>query len=60
MANMSYCRFENTFLDLKDCTEHMEDTDLSPTEERYRERMLRLIKTLAIEYCALIEEEEGE
>ena len=25
MANMSYCRFENTVPDFVDCTEHIED-----------------------------------
>lgn len=58
MANMSYCRFENTLNDLKDCTEHMEDDDLSPSEAHCRERMLRLIKTLALEYCGLVEEDD--
>lgn len=26
MANMSYCRFENTLRDLKDCSEHLYET----------------------------------
>ena len=31
MANMSYCRFENTANALDDCAEHIADADLSDT-----------------------------
>jgi hypothetical protein len=33
MANMSYCRFQNTENDLRDCLEHIND-DLSSAEEK--------------------------
>jgi hypothetical protein len=29
MPNMSYCRFVNTYQDLQECFEHMDDEDLS-------------------------------
>ena len=29
MSNMSYCQFENTYPDLKDCYEDMDRDDLS-------------------------------
>lgn len=35
MANMSYCRFENTLRDLRDCFSAMEDSiDFDPTEDQ--------------------------
>jgi hypothetical protein len=40
MANMSYCRFRNTLTDLKDCYDNLWDEDLSPEEERARERLI--------------------
>lgn len=40
MGNMSYCRFENTLNDLRDCAEHIEDTGLSEDEHHARKRML--------------------
>jgi hypothetical protein len=40
MANMSYCRFENTFHDLEDCLEHINDDDLSESERRYRRKLI--------------------
>jgi len=45
MANMSYCRFHNTLLALRDCKEALEDADDLPkegTEEHWA--MLRLIE----------------
>lgn len=50
MANMSYCRFQNTLSDLKDCLEHLND-DLSPSEEKARCKML--------EVCISILEDSG-
>lgn len=51
MANMSYCRFENTASDLQDCYENMEETDdLSSYEVSARKRLIRLAVEIAIEY----------
>lgn len=50
MANMSYCRFENTFKDLKDCVDHLEDEDVSSSEETYRKRLIRLCQEIAANY----------
>ena len=41
MANMGYCRFENTAADLRDCLEHIDD-DLSLKEAEAR---VKLVKT---------------
>ncbi len=56
MANMGYCRFQNTLQDLRDCEEHLSD-DLSPEEERARKRLIELCKRIA-EYMSDDEDEE--
>ena len=43
MANMSYCRFENTYNDLLDCLENIESEAGNERDERYRIRMIRLL-----------------
>jgi hypothetical protein len=42
--NMSYCRFENTYNDLIDCIENMSKQSENDRDERYRERLLLLMK----------------
>lgn len=48
MANMSYCRFQNTSQDLRDCVNEMEDAynlqdmDLSADEARAQKHMYEL------------------
>ena len=49
MGNMGYVRFENTMNDLMDCHEHIEDRDLSASEEDYRTCLIELCKTIAEE-----------
>jgi len=44
MMNMSYCRFENTYNDLIDCIENMSKQSENDRDERYRERLLLLMK----------------
>lgn len=46
MANMGYCRFENTLSDLQDCLEHMQDK-LSGKEARARRELLALCQEIA-------------
>ncbi len=46
MANMSYCRFENTYYDLKDCYSNI-DNKLSENEAIYREKIIELCKEIA-------------
>ena len=51
MANMSYCRFENTSRDLLDCYEHMDEPEaLSEGERRARLRLIRLAVRIANDY----------
>lgn len=49
MANMSYCRFHNTFSDLRDCYESMDDPE-SEEERKARLRLIRLCVRIAKEY----------
>ena len=54
MSNMSYCRFENTAKDLQDCFDHLDDDvdELSSDYERKgRERLIKLCKRIAEDYC---------
>jgi hypothetical protein len=50
MGNMSYCRFENTYQDLCDCSEHMQD-DLSGTEFKFRAMLAGVCMRIAIEFA---------
>lgn len=50
MANMSYCRFENTYKDLVECDEYLEDIDLSDMEKKYREKLIKLCKRIASDF----------
>lgn len=50
MANMGYCRFQNTLQDLRDCQEHMDDGDLSEEEKRARLRMIKMCAQIAEDY----------
>ena len=55
MANMSYCRFQNTLADLRDCYFHLFD-DLSPEEELARDRLVELCRNFILAF----EEEDEE
>jgi hypothetical protein len=43
MANMSYCRFENTYNDLIDCIENLNKVADNERDERYRRRLIELM-----------------
>jgi hypothetical protein len=43
MANMSYCRFENTYNDLIDCIENLNQPASNERDERYRKRLIELM-----------------
>lgn len=61
MANMSYCRFENTYNDLRDCTSVMveacdlKELDLSHSEQLHMNRMRGLAEQFLEEYDRLME-----
>lgn len=60
MANMSYCRFQNTFNDLRDCNEYILDnfSDISEEEYIHRVKLIALCKTIIDEYNEFIPDEE--
>jgi len=44
MANMSYCRFENTFRDLLECYDFLSYNDIDELSESEKKYALKLIK----------------
>lgn len=50
MANLSYCRFQNTLPDLRDCYEHIWDDDLSSEEKKARLELVKLCIEIADEF----------
>ena len=52
MSNMSYCRFQNTLQDLRDCYENWDgDGDgLSDEEDKARAQMLKLCEQIVADY----------
>lgn len=66
MGNMSYCRFENTYHDLRDCFNYMdlnqddegnlnnEDNKLSDDEADSRKSIIELCVKIALQYGAEI------
>lgn len=59
MPNMSYCRFENTFKDLRDCYDALSEKpidDLSESERLYAIRMVRLCRDIADEFIDDVED----
>ena len=43
MANMSYCRFENTLNDLVDCFQNISEEAENMRDERSRKQMIRFL-----------------
>lgn len=59
MSNMPYCRFQNTLQDLRDCANHISDTDLSPDEASARERLISICREVVERLSTESEEENG-
>ena len=58
MANMSYCRFENTYHDLIDCFDNIWEEAENERDERYRKNLIRFLKDRLDEIEELGEELE--
>lgn len=60
MPNMSYCQFENTYQDLKDCADALDEceslSDFSESEKKYAKKILALCARLA-DYTEEFEED---
>jgi hypothetical protein len=52
MANMSYCRFQNTVTDLADCEAHINDDmeDMSDEEIEARKELIEICKNIASQF----------
>lgn len=55
MANMSYCRFQNTLEDLRDCRDALNEMgdfekELSEEEAKAAKRLLKMCRSLADDY----------
>jgi uridine phosphorylase len=60
MANMSYCRFQNTLSDLKDCLQDLQDKaetgdELSADEIYARDRLIEICREIAENSEGLVE-----
>ena len=53
MPNMSYCRYENTSLDMQDVVDTLWDSDCSEDLSEYETRCLRTILELAKEIVGM-------
>jgi len=50
MGNMSYCRFQNTLSDLKDCFDNLPNGDLSRDEANAFVDLVLLAKEITAQY----------
>jgi hypothetical protein len=50
MGNMSYCRFENTMNDLRDCLRHINNEAETNHDEEARWEMIQLFTEVAEEF----------
>ena len=49
MSNMGYCRFENTYQDLRDCYVNWEG-EKNESEDKWRKHLLALCKAIVAEF----------
>lgn len=62
MANMSYCRFENTYSDLQDCYDSLSNKsfdELSESERKYAIKLVRMCSDISDDFIDEVEEIEG-
>lgn len=60
MANMSYCRNENTYHDLIDCLSHIDQKAETERDERYRVRLVDLLQRVKDEYDLIEDLEDND
>lgn len=61
MGNMSYCRFENTYSDLQDCYDALGEKsldELSESEKKYAQRLIKMCKDIAADFGDEDDEDE--
>ena len=52
-GNMSYCRWENTYSDLRDCLANLNNGELSETEHEYRKQVVHVCQRIVEEFAIL-------
>ena len=57
---MSYCRFRNTLLALRDCYYNLDDNSVSHEEFEARKQLIELCKSIGEEFDHKLEEEYGD
>ena len=61
MSNMSYCRFENTYNDLKDCEEALAYIgEISESETKYKNKLIDLCKEISENFTVDYDKLTGE
>lgn len=61
MSNMSYCRMQNTFEDLKDCYNYWDSIDVNNEKEKhFQKRLLDLCKRIVDAFGEDIDEDINE
>ena len=50
MPNMSYCRFENTMRDLRDCLEHIHKQCDNTYDESSRQEMIEMFNEISQDF----------
>ena len=53
MSNMSYCRFQNTYSDLKDCFDALNEkslNELSESEKKYAIKLIELCRDITDDF----------
>jgi hypothetical protein len=58
MANMIYCRFENTYRDLQDCRNNWDDENSSEKEKAFRAKLLTLCTIIYLDNSDADEDSE--
>ena len=50
MSNMSYCRFRNTLIDLRDCKNHVDEPLDNKDEWKARQELVKVCKKMVEDY----------
>jgi hypothetical protein len=57
MGNMSYCRFQNTLGDLRDCYDNWDLDDDKKEELKAREKLIKLCCDIASDFGGMVTED---
>jgi len=58
MANMSYCRFENTVKDLRDCADHIDNQlEAGGYEDKSRVKLIKIAYDMLQQFMEVVDGE---